>query len=244
MPIRTLLAALAFITSPAHATDTLVAVAANFTGAAKEIATAFKRDTGHEAIMSFASSGQLYAQITQAAPFQVFLSADGEHPQKLIDARLADGASRFTYAVGKLVLWSKDPTLVKGEATLTSAAFARLAYANPAAAPYGRAAVQVLQALKLFDALKPKLVEGASIAQTFQFVRSGNAQLGFVARAQLAGEAGGSRWEAPQQLYEPIRQDAVLLNKGAGNEAAAAFMAFLKGPQARAIIEQHGYALE
>jgi molybdate transport system substrate-binding protein len=224
--------------------ETHVAVAANFTGAAKEIAAAFKEKTGHTAVLSFGSSGQFYAQITQDAPFQIFLSADGERPRKLVEDKLGAAGSRYTYAIGKLVLWSKDPNLVKDGQTLKDARFARLALTNPAAAPYGAAAIETLQSLKLHDALKPTFVEGANISQTFQFVDTGNAELGFVALSQLTGKDSGSRWTVPQNLYQPIAQDAVLLNKGAGNEAALAFMAFLKGPQARAIIARHGYALE
>ena len=152
--------------------------------------------------------------------------------------------SRFTYAVGKLVLWSKSPDFVKGEETLKGGSFAKLSICNPAAAPYGAAAVETMKSLNLYDTLKPKLVEGANISQAFQFVDTGNAELGFVALSQVAGNSDGSRWLIPQELYKPIRQDAVLLKKGAANEAATAFMAFLKGPEAHAIIEKYGYAFD
>jgi len=228
----------------AHAGETNVAVAANFTDAAKEIAAAFKAKTGHQAVLSFGSSGQLYTQITQGAPFQIMLSADDERPKKLVAAGLAVADSRFTYAIGKLVLWSKTKDYVNGEETLKAGAFAKLAIANPTAAPYGAAAIDTLKALKLYEALQPKIVQGNNIAQTFQFIDTGNAELGFVALSQLAGEPAGSRWVVPQTLYTPIRQDAVLLKKGAGNEAAAAFLAFLKGAEARAIIEKFGYGIE
>ncbi len=225
----------------ASAAQTNVAVAANFTEAAKEIAAAFQQKTGHEAVLSFGSSGQFYTQITQDAPFQIFLSADNERPKKLVDDGLGVPETRFTYAVGKLVLWSKTPDLVKGGETLKAASFAKLSICNPVAAPYGAAAVEAMKSLKVYDALQPKFVEGANITQAFQFVQTGNAELGFVALSQLTGNDSGSRWLVPQTLYTPILQDAVLLKKGASNEAATAFITFLKGPEARAIIEKYGY---
>jgi molybdate transport system substrate-binding protein len=225
----------------AFAAQTNVAVAANFTDAAKEIAAAFKQKTGHEAVLSFGASGQFYTQITQGAPFQVFLSADDGRPKKLVEDGLAVPESRFTYAIGKLVLWSRTPDFVKGEATLRSAAFAKLSICNPTAAPYGAAAVQTMKSLKLYDALQPRLVEGASVTQAFQFVETGNAELGFIALSQLTGNDTGSRWIVPQDLYTPIRQDAVLLKIGASNAAASGFITFLKGPEARTIIEKYGY---
>ncbi|MDB5656040.1 MAG: modA, partial [Tardiphaga sp.] len=160
-----------------------------------------------------------------------------------IEDGLAVSGSRFTYAVGQLVLWSKTADLVKGEETLRNGSIAKLAICNPIAAPYGAAAVQTMQALKLYDGLKPKIVEGATITQAYQFVDTGNAEVGFVALSQLTGQQTGSRWVVPQQLYAPIRQDAVLLKSGAANEAATGFIAFLKGPEARAIIEKYGYIL-
>jgi molybdate transport system substrate-binding protein len=219
-------------------------VAANFTDAAKEIAAAFKQKTGHDAVLSFGSSGQFYTQITQDAPFQVLLSADVERPSKLVDDGLGVAGSRFTYAIGKLVLWSRDPNLIKGEDTLKNQAFTTLSICNPVAAPYGAAAVETMKSLKLYDMLKPKFVEGANITQAFQFVATGNADLGFVALSQLVGNDGGSRWMVPQDLYATIRQDAVLLKKGAGNDAAVGFMTFLNGPEATAIIMKYGYVLD
>jgi len=230
-----------FAAGNATAAQTNVAVAANFTDAAKEIAAAFQKKTGHEAVLSFGASGQFYTQITQDAPFQVFLSADDERPKKLVDDGLGIADSRFTYAIGKLVLWSRNADLVKGEATLKANAFTKLSIANPAAAPYGAAAIETLKALKIYDAVQPKVVQGNSISQAFQFIDSGNAELGFVALSQLAGNTSGSRWLVPAALYTPIRQDAVLLKKGASNEAATAFISFLKGPEARAVIEKYGY---
>ncbi|BAL77781.1 molybdate ABC transporter substrate-binding protein [Bradyrhizobium cosmicum] len=228
----------------AKAAQTNVAVAANFTEAAKEIAAAFRQKTGHEAVLSFGASGQFYTQITQGAPFQVFLSADDSRPKKLVEDGLAVPGSRFTYAIGKLVLWSKSPGVVKGEETLKAASFAKLSICNPAAAPYGAAAVEAMKALKLYEALQPKLVEGATITQAYQFVETGNAEVGFVALSQLTGSDAGSRWVVPQDLYNPIRQDAVLLKSGAGSDAASAFIGFLHGPEARAIIEKYGYVLD
>jgi len=226
------------------AAQTNVAVAANFTEAAKEIAAAFKAKTGHEAVLSFGATGQFYTQITQGAPFQILLSADDARPKKLVDDGLAVSGSNFTYAIGKLVLWSKTPGLVKGEETLKAASFAKLSIVSPIAAPYGAAAVETMQSLKIYDTLKPKLVEGATITQAFQFVETGNAELGFVALSQLTGPETGSRWLVPQELYSPIRQDAVLLKSGASNEAATGFIAFLRSPEMRVIIEKYGYVLD
>jgi molybdate transport system substrate-binding protein len=182
----------------AFAAQTNVAVAANFTEAGKEIAAAFQKKTGHEAVLSFGSSGQFYTQITQDAPFQIFLSADNERPKKLVDDGLGVAESRFTYAVGKLVLWSKTPNLVKGEETFKAASFAKLSICNPVAAPYGAAAAEAMKSLKVYDALQPKFVEGANITQAFQFVQTGNAELGFVALSQLTGNDSGSRWQQRQ----------------------------------------------
>lgn len=235
-------AGLVWLPIAARAGQATVAVAANFTDAAKEIAAAFRARTGHEAVLSFGNSAQILTQIAQDAPFQVFLSADEERPRKAVEDGLAVANSRFTYAVGKLVLWSRDPSLVKGEETLRGGSFARLAIANPAAAPYGAAAVEAIKALGLQEALQPKIVQGNSIAQAFQFVDTGNAELGFVALSQVVAISAGSRWLVPQTLYKPIRQDAVLLANGSESEAAKAFLAFLKGPEARAVIARYGYA--
>lgn len=235
------LAALA--SAPARAGQTSVAVAANFTEPAKEIAGLFKTRTGHEALLSFGASGQFYAQITQDAPFQVFLSADDKRPKDAVAAGLAVADSRFTYAIGKLVLWSRSLDLAKGDETLKANAFSRLSIANPVGAPYGAAAVEAMKALGVYASIEPKLVQGNSIAQAFQFVDTGNAELGFVALSQLANVTAGSRWLVPQRLYTPILQDAVLLKKGADDEASKAFIAFLKGPEARAVVEKFGYGL-
>ncbi|MFO1150047.1 MAG: molybdate ABC transporter substrate-binding protein [Alsobacter sp.] len=236
------LLAAVFLALPAARADTVnVAVAANFTEPAKEIAAAFKAATGHEAVLSFGNSAQLLAQISQAAPFQVFLSADEERPAKAVQDGLALADSRFTYAIGKLVLWSRNPGLVTGEETLKAGQFNKLSIANPAAAPYGAAAMEVLKALGVADALQGKIVMGNTIAQAFQFVDTGNAELGFVALSQVVNTTAGSRWMAPQSLYRPIRQDAVLLKTGQDSAAAKAFLAFLKSPEAKGVIARFGY---
>jgi len=224
---------------PAMAAETRVAVAANFTEPAKEIATAFKAATGHNAILSFGSSGQFYAQIANGAPFEVFLSADAERPQKAEAEGLAVAGTRFTYATGRLVLWSKTPGLVDPRgAALKAGRFEKLAIADPKTAPYGLAAVETLRALGLHERLAPKLVTGSSITQAYQFVDTGAAELGFVALSQVVGQAGGSRWLVPAGYHTPIDQQAVLLKD---SDAARAFLKFLKGPEAKAIIKRYGY---
>jgi len=229
------------ISTPAHPADTNVAVAANFTEPAKEIARAFERKTGHRAILSFGATGQFYTQIVEAAPFQVFLSADQSTPKKLVDEGFAISNSDFTYAVGKIVLFSSNATLVSGEQTLRDAKFNKIAIADPTTAPYGIAAVEAMKALGVYGALANKIVQGSNIAQTFQFVETGNAELGFVALSQVVGMKGGSRWIVPANLYSAIRQDAVLLRSGADSEAAKAFLTFMKGPEAASVIENFGY---
>ena len=248
MPIRralkiaVLAAAALAAAAPAWAREVQVAVAANFTEPAKAIAAAFAASSGDKAVLSFGASGPFYAQITHGAPFEVFLSADAERPQKLEQDGLGVAGTRFTYAVGRLVLFSKAPGLVDAQgAVLAGGHFDKLALADPAAAPYGQAAVETLQHLKLYDVLKPKLVQGASIAQAYQFVATGAAELGFVAQSQVADEAGGSRWLVPEADHAPIEQQAILLKTGEADPAAKAFLDFLKGPQARAIIRRYGY---
>ncbi len=228
--------------SVAGAAETNVAVAANFTEPSKEIAKLFEAKTGHKAVLSFGATGQFYTQITQAAPFQVFLAADDSTPKKLVDGGLAQGDTEFTYAVGKIVLYSKTAGLVKGEDTLRDAKFEKIAVANPQTAPYGAAAVETMKKLNVYDKLSPKIVQGNNIGQTFQFVDTGNAEVGFVALSQVIEQQGGSRWIVPASLYAPIRQDAVLLKTGATNEAARAFLDFLKGPEAAKVIERFGYS--
>ncbi|KQY30910.1 molybdate ABC transporter substrate-binding protein [Caulobacter sp. Root487D2Y] len=228
--------------APALAADTQVAVAANFTEPAKEIAAAFKAKTGHTAVLSFGASGQFYTQMAHGAPYEVFLSADAERPRKAEQEGLAVAGTRYTYAVGRLVLYSKTPGLVDAKgAVLGSDRFVKLAIADPAAAPYGRAAVETLRKLKLYDALAPRIVTGSSIAQTYQYVATGNAELGFVALSQVIGEPGGSRWLTPATLHAPIAQQAVLLKTGEKNPAARAFLTFLRSPAAVTIIKRYGY---
>lgn len=228
----------------AKAETTNVAVAANFTEAANEIAAAFAAETGHEAVLSFGATGQFYAQITQGAPFDVFLAADDERPALAVEEGYGVAGSVFTYAIGRLVLFSTEAGLVTGPETLEEGAFDRIAIANPETAPYGVAAIETMRAIGVLDALQPKIVQGQSIAQAYQFVETGNAELGFVALGQVARVDGGSRWPVPDELHTPIRQDAVLLTSGTENAAAVAFVEFLKGEKAGAIVEAYGYGRE
>lgn len=218
-----------------------VAVAANFAGPVKEVGAAFAKATGHKLVLSFGATGQFYAQITQGAPFEILISADRATPAKAVTEGYAVAGTAFTYAVGKLVLYSKSLDVSAGEAVLREGRFSKIAIANPATAPYGAAALEALKALGVHDALAPKIVQGNNIAQTFQFIDTGNAELGFVASSQVVFVKDGARWLVPAGLYAPIAQDAVLLKSGAENEAAKAFLTFLKGPEARAVIEKYGY---
>lgn len=228
-----------------QAGEVSVAVAANFTAPMQRIAAQFEADTGHKAVLSFGATGKFYAQIKNGAPFDVLLAADDETPARL--EKEGQGGSRTTYAIGKLVLWSKQPGLVddRGE-VLKAARFERLALADPKLAPYGAAAVEAMTRLGVLDALRPKLVQGENIAQTYQFVATGNAQLGFVALSQVWADGKlkeGSAWLVPGSLYSPIRQDAILLNKGKDNLAAAALLQYLRGVKAAGIIRAYGYDL-
>lgn len=238
---------LVLLSAMAHAETTLVAVAANFTKPMTEIAEAFEKASGHSAKLSFGSSGKFVAQLENGAPFEVFLSADDKSPLKLEQSGLAVAGSRFTYAIGKLLLWSGNPGLVDAQGQiLSNGEFKHLALADPKLAPYGAAAEEVLQKLGLFEKLQPLFVQGENIAQTHQFISTGNAELGFIALSQVIenGKLGsGSGWIVPENLYHPILQDAVLLKTGAANPAAQALLAFLKSPPALAIIEKYGYAL-
>ena len=227
----------------AEAARVQVAVAANFTEPAREIATLFKRRTGNDALLSFGASGVFYAQIAHGAPFQILLSADQDRPKQAVENGFGVSGARFTYAIGKLALWSRVIDVTRGGPALKDGAFSKLSIANPKSAPYGAAAIETMKALGVYDSLKPKIVEGTSIAQAFEFVDTGNAEAGFVALSQLHGVKDGTRWIVPANLYAPIRQDAVLLKGAERDEAAKAFLAFLKGPEARAIIERYGYGL-
>ena len=226
----------------AHAETVHVAIAANFTAVAEELAPLFAAATGHEVIYSFGATGLLYAQIVQGAPFEVFLAADTARPAQAVAEGFAVEGSVFTYAIGALALYSPSLDLSDGAAVLAAGQFDKLAIADPATAPYGRAAIQVIEALGLGDAIAPKLVTGENISQALQFTQSGNAALGFVAAGQVIGRPGV--WLVPIDLYEPIRQDAVLLKAGQANPAAAAFIDFLKSAVAVPVIEASGYLIE
>ncbi len=227
--------------SAARAADIKVAVAANFADPFKEIAAKFEASSGHRLVASLGATGQFYAQIVEGAPFDILLAADRATSAKAVREGYAVAGTAYTYAVGKLVLYSPTAGVVDGAATLKAVAFTRLAIANPNVAPYGVAAVETMQALDVLDALRPKLVQGNSIAQTFQFIATGNAELGFVALSQIATLAGGSRWIVPETMHAPISQDAVVMTGAKEIAAAQAFLTFLKTPQARSIIEKYGY---
>lgn len=224
-----------------------VAVAANFTAPMKVIASRFEQATGHEVLAAYGATGKFHAQIQNGAPFDILLAADDATPAKLDQENATVPRTRFTYAIGKLVLWSPKAGVVDGEgAVLKSAGFAYLALANPKLAPYGLAAVETLQKLNLYSALQAKFVTGENIGQTYQFVASGAAPLGFVAMSQVFEDGklkSGSAWTVPARLYSPIRQDAVVLAKGAGKPAVTAFIAYLKSDAARAVIRSYGYDL-
>lgn len=231
----------------AWADEVQVAVAANFTAPIQAIAKDFEKDTGHKLVASFGATGQFYAQIKNGAPFEVFLSADDTTPEKLENEGEIVKGSRFTYAIGTLALWSPKAGYVddKGE-VLKKNDYKHLSIANPKAAPYGLAATQVLAKLNLTEATKGKLVEGQNITQAFQFVSTGNAELGFVALSQIYKDgkvSNGSAWIVPANLHDPIKQDAVILNKGKDNAAAKALVDYLKGPKAAEVIKSYGYEL-
>lgn len=231
----------------AWADEVQVAVAANFTAPMQAIAKDFEHDTGHKLVSSFGATGQFYTQIKNGAPFEVFLSADDSTPAKLETENETVKGSRFTYAIGTLALWSAKEGYVDAKGQVLKAnQYQHLAIANPKAAPYGLAATQVLDKLQLTEATKAKWVEGQNITQAFQFVSTGNAELGFVALSQIYKDGkvtGGSAWIVPAELHDPIRQDAVILNKGKDNPAAKALVDYLKGPKATAIIQSYGYEL-
>lgn len=224
-----------------------VAIAANFTDAARDLAKQFEQETGHTVKISFGSTGKLYSQIEKGAPFHIFLAADIDRPKKAAQAGLALPDSLFIYAKGRLVLWSAIPELfTDAPAFLADSQFKRLAIANPKTAPYGLAAKQVLETLDLWPATQVKLVRGDSIAQTFQFVATRNAELGFVAasQAQAWSEKTGAIWLVPNDYHAPIAQGAVLVTKGKDNPAALGFMDFLKSDKAKAIITGYGYEVD
>ncbi|WP_417502530.1 molybdate ABC transporter substrate-binding protein [Marinobacter sp.] len=231
----------------AHAADVRIAVAANFTDTTRQLITAFAEATGLEAVASYGSTGKLYAQIDNGAPFDVFLAADSHRPELLEKSGQGVAGTRFTYARGKLALWSPTPgTFEDPKAWLESGEFARLAIANPKTAPYGFAAQEVLTKMDLWDSLQSRLVRGDSIAQTFQFVATTNAQSGFVALSQVRAwdSQGGSLWMIPQSYYSPINQQAILLTRSESNRAAHQWIEFLRSDTAKNIIEEFGYETE
>ncbi|MFZ1680442.1 MAG: molybdate ABC transporter substrate-binding protein [Rhizobiaceae bacterium] len=227
----------------AAADQAQVAVAANFATVAEKLAREFKAATGHEISLTTGSTGKLYAQIAAGAPFDALLSADAAAPERLEKEGLAVAGTRFTYATGRLALWSIDPALIGPDpvATLADARILHLALANPELAPYGAAAKAVLQTLGVYDAVKGRIVMAENIGQTHAMVKSGAASAGFVAASALAGDDSGSRWDVPRELHPPIRQDAVLLAHGEENRAARGFLAHLAGAQAQTAIIAAGY---
>jgi len=230
-----------------QADEVQVAVAANFTAPIQAIASDFEKDTGHKLIAAYGATGQFYTQIKNGAPFEVFLAADDSTPEKLEKEGDIVPGSRFTYAIGTLALWSaKDGYVDDAGKVLEENQFKHLSIANPKAAPYGLAATQVLAKLGLTDKVKDKIVEGQNITQAYQFVSTGNAELGFVALSQIFKDgkvSHGSAWIIPKTMHDPIKQDAVILKKGENNPAAKALTEYLKGPKAEAIIKSYGYQL-
>lgn len=246
MKYRLAILATAFIMPfSAVAEEVHVAVAANFTAPMQKLAQQFEANTGHKVNLSFGSTGKFYAQITHGAPFHVLLAADAETPAKL--HREGQGNEPFTYAIGKLALWSKQAGVVdsKGDILKTST-IDRLAIADPKLAPYGAAAIQTLNTLNLLPTLRPTFVQGESIGQTYQFIASGNATMGFVALSQIWADGKlkeGSAWIVPDTLHAPIRQDAILLTRGQNNDAASALLHYLRSDEARAMIQNYGYEI-
>lgn len=228
-----------------RAEEAMVAVAANFSAPMQQIAALFQKETGHQIKLSFGASGGIYAQIKNGAPFDLFLSADQLTPQKLEAEGLGVPNSRFTYATGQLVLWSKQEGLVDAKGhVLQNKSIQPIALANPKLAPYGAAAMETMTNLGLLKELQSKLVQGDNIAQTYQFVSTQNAQIGFVALSQVFANGkitSGSAWIVPGNLHQPIQQDVILLRKGQDNKAATALLLYLKGEQAKKIMKSFGY---
>lgn len=240
-------AALAGGRGQARAGEVTVAVAANFADAARHIASRFEETTGHELKISVGSTGMLFSQIENGAPFDVFIAADSERPARAEREGLAVPGTRFTYATGRLVLWSATPGRFEdGETYVRTLSFSRVAIANPATAPYGAAARQVLERLQVWERARPRLVQGENVAQTFQFTATGNADVGFVALSQVMSwpRGRGTVWEIPRDYYRPINQQAVLLVNGADNPAARAFLDFLTSTAAREDMLGYGYGVE
>ncbi len=240
----TLLVGVALWPGCSRAAEAVVAVAANFAGVMERLEADFEAETGHRLTVTPGSTGKLYAQIRHGAPFDVFLAANQRHPAELEQAGVAVEGSRFTYAVGRLTLWSRDPQRLTGDgaAILRAGDFRRLVMANPELAPYGEAARETLEALGLDETLSDRIVRGENVGQAYALAATGNAELAFVALSYvLAGRAAGSRWDVPPQLHEPIRQDAVLLRRGEGNAAARDFLAYLCRPDVQAVMVDYGY---
>lgn len=229
------------------AAEVSVAVAANFTAPMQKIAQAFAQDTGHKAVLAYGSTGKFYAQISNGAPFHVLLAADAATPLRIEKEGLGVAHSRFTYATGRLALWSKRPGLVDNQGdVLRGGSFARLAIANPKTAPYGAAAIETLTALGLLQSVEAKFVQGENIAQTHQFTATENAALGFVALSQVFADGrvtGGSVWIVPAGLHKPLLHDAVLLTAGKDKPAAHALLAYLRSDKAKAIMRSFGYGV-
>lgn len=240
---RLMVAVLALMATQARADEALVAVAANYAGAFAVVSDAFTKETGHQVVVTTGATGKLFAQISQGAPFDVMLAADEATPARIEAEGLGVAGSRFTYAIGGLSLWSADVGRIGDDpkAALGAADVMFVAIANPELAPYGVAAREAMQALGVWDGVQPKIVMGENVGQTFAMVQAGAAQIGFVATSAVMGQA---RWDVPQTMFTPIRQQAVLLNAGAQNAAAVALMAFLKTDAARAIAGAHGYGTE
>lgn len=237
------------LAGPAAAEQAVVAIAANFAEVVERLEADFERESGHTVTFVAGSTGKLYAQIAHGAPFDAFLAADQARPERLEEEGLAVTGSRFTYATGRLTLWSRDPGVVAadGAATLRAGKFRLLAIANPDLAPYGAAARQTLRSLDLWAGLEDKIVMGETVGQAHAMVASGNAELGFVALSYVLSprnDTEGSRWDVPSDLHAPIRQDAVLLKRAAGNAAARAFLDFLRSDVATTVIETYGYGVE
>ncbi len=237
------------IASSVRADEALVAVAANFAGAVAAIGAEFTEDTGHTLKITTGATGKLYAQISEGAPFAILLSADSKTPQKLEQEGKAVTGTRFTYAVGKLTLWSPDAGKIGSDpkVALRAASTLHIAIANPDLAPYGVAAREALSAMGLWGTIQPKIVMGENIGQTFSLIDSGAAEMGFIATSAIevpGKEPKGSRFDVPQEMFRPITQDAVLLQAGKDNAAARAFIDYLKGAKAKAIAQSFGYDTE
>lgn len=236
---------LLLVATPVKADEIQIAVAANFIAPAKRIASNFEKETGHKVTLCFGATGKLYTQIKNGAPFEALLAADADTPLRLEQEGVAVPGSRFTYAIGQLVLWSAQPGVIDPEGNiLQKNSFNHLAIADPKLAPYGKAALETLTNLGLLETLQPKFVQGENIAQAQQFIASGNAELGFIALAQIIKDGhiiDGSAWKVPAHLHKPIHQDAVLLNKGKEKAAVLAWLNYLKNEKGKAVMRTYGY---